>query len=58
VALAVWLWPYMQAWGSRVVTSDLTRVAATPNLLLAALAVGGLVAAATALVTLREIFSE
>lgn len=57
--LLYWLWPHVQAWGARVTSTDVTTwVSFAPGALMTVIAVGGLLAAATALVAIRGIFAD
>lgn len=58
-ALLVWLWPRVQSWGARVAASDVTTwAAAAPGALMAAVAIAGLIAAATAIIAIRRIVGD
>ncbi len=58
-ALVLWLRPHLEAWSARVAAGDLTTwAAAGPTVLTAAVAIAGLVAAATAIVALRHLLAE
>ena len=58
-ALLYWLWPDVQAWAGRVSSADLTAFApSSPGGLLTLAAIGGLLAAATALVAIRGMFAD
>lgn len=58
-ALVYWLWPEVQAWAARLTSADLTALApSSPGGLLTVVAIGGLLAAATALVAIRGIFAD
>jgi len=57
--LLYWLWPDVQAWAGRVSSADFTAFApSSPGGLLTIVAIGGLFAAATALVAIRGIFAD
>jgi hypothetical protein len=58
-ALLYWLWPEAQAWIGRLASTDLTVLApSSPGSLTTLVAVGGLLAAAVAVVAIREMFAE
>lgn len=58
-ALVVWLWPRVSDWGARAATSDASAWAAlAPSILTITIVVGGLVAAATAIVAIKGIFAD
>ncbi len=58
-ALLYWLWPHVQAWAGRVTAADLTALApSSPGGLMAIVAIGGLLAAATVVVAIRGIFAD
>jgi hypothetical protein len=57
--LLYWLWPFVQAWGARVSSADVTTwISLAPSALPTVIAIGGLLAAATALVAIRGIFAD
>jgi hypothetical protein len=56
--LLYWLWPEVQAWAGRLTSADLTTLAPSPGGLMSVVAVGGLLAAATAVVAIRGMFAE
>ncbi len=59
VALLAWLWPRVQNWGAEVATSSVSTWASlAPGVLMATLAIGGLLAAAMAIVAIRGIFAD
>ncbi len=57
--LLAWLWPRVQSWSAEVMASEATAWASlAPGVLMASIVIGGLIAAATAIVAIRGIFAD